>query len=201
MLMEPASSAPALGGSLSPDHRQALLAANLRAKKIRGAIGVAAFNGWSVAVFAVLSLPFAFGSWSSLIVVAGLGLVAYNEFRGRNGLRRFDPAAARLLGWNQLGLWALLVGYSAWSIGCAFVGPNPYEDILRSNPDVAALSPGSLGSLYITVTLAVYGGVIIAATLMQGLNAWYYFSREKHVRAYLDETPKWVVDVHRTTGG
>ncbi len=195
--MDTASLAPAFSGPLTPDHQQELLAANLRAKKIRGAIGVAAFNTWSLAVFAAISLPFALWSWPSLILEAGLAVVAYNEFRGRNGLRRFDPAAARLLGWNQLGLWALLVGYSVWSIGSALVAPNPYEGALRANPELGTSMLGSIGDLYLAVTFAVYGGMIVGTTLMQGLNAWYYFTRDKHVQAYLDATPAWVVDLQR----
>ena len=131
----------------------------------------------------------------------GLAVVAYNEFRGRNGLRRFDPAATRLLGWNQLGLWVLLVAYCVWSIGSTLVTPNPYEDALRANPELGGSMLGSIGDLYLAVTFVVYGGMIVGTTLMQGLNAWYYFTRHKHVREYLDATPAWVTDLQHAAWG
>jgi hypothetical protein len=189
---------PASGGPFSPDHQQELLTANVRAKKIRKAAVMAAFNGWTLAVFATVSLPFSLWSWSARLLEIGLIVVAYNEFRGRNGLRRFDPAATALLGWNQLGLWAVLVGYSVWSIAEALIMPNPYEQALGADPELAGSMLGSIGDLYRAITLAVYGGMIFGTTLMQGWNAWYYFSRREHVEAYLNATPAWVLDVQRT---
>jgi hypothetical protein len=182
-------------GLLLPEHERALLAANERAKAVYRAASVASFNAWSIGLIAVLSLPFALFSLPSLAVEAGLALIAYNEFRGRSRLRRFDPTASRLLGWNQLGLMALMLLYSLWSIGSAIAGPSPYEAELRAHPELASL--GSIDQLYLAVTLAVYGGVCIATIVCQGLNAWYYFTRGRHVRAYLAETPAWVVDLHR----
>ncbi len=43
---------------------------------------------------------------------------------------------------------------------------------------------GSIGDLQTTLTLAVYGGLIIGTIIFQGLNALYYFTRTKHVQAY-----------------
>ena len=47
------------------------------------------------------------------------------------------------------------------------------------------------------LSVAVYGGVIAFALFAQGGMALYYFTRGKHVRAYLAETPAWVVTVQR----
>jgi hypothetical protein len=30
-----------------------------------------------------------------------------------------------------------------------------------------------------------------------GALAWYYFSRAKHVRAYVERTPGWIVEMQR----
>jgi hypothetical protein len=196
-----ASLETALRGPLSSDQQHDLLAAKLRAKTIRRASGVAALNGWSIAIFAAISLPCAMWSWPTLILEVGLAVVAFNEFRGRDGLRRFDPAAAHRLGWNQLGLWALLAGYSVWSIGSALIMPNSLPEALLTTPELGASMQESIGRLYLAVTIAVYGGMIVGTTVMQGLNAWYYFSRHKHVLAYLHATPAWVIDVQRVMGG
>ena len=60
---------------------------------------------------------------------------------------------------------------------------------------------GPMSELQWQLTLAIYGAVIVGAIVFQGLNAVYYFTRAKHLSAYLDETPDWVVDVQRRTAG
>lgn len=193
---------PSATGPLSPEQMQHLLAAGRRAQRIYGAAKLAAFNGWTIAVVAGLSLPLVlFGlSLSGLLVEAGLAVVAFNEFRGRRRLLRFDPSATRLLGWNQIALMALLIAYSAWAIHAAWANPNPYEAELRANPELRGML-GSIGNLYLAVTIAVYGGVILATIGFQGLNAWYYFTRRRYVQEYLDETPPWVRDVLNAING
>ena len=56
---------------------------------------------------------------------------------------------------------------------------------------------GSINDLYKTITIAIYGGLIAATLIFQGINALYYFTRRKHVEAYVSETPEWVVDLQR----
>src|SRR5438132_1126340 len=49
------------------------------------------------------------------------------------------------------------------------------------------------------VAMVVGGFVTVAAVgvLGPGLLAWYYFSRVRHVRAYLERTPGWIVEMQR----
>ncbi len=103
-------------GPLSAAHLRELASARDRAKSIRKAARVAAFNGWTTAGIAALSLPFVLYDPSSLILTVGLSIIAYNEFRGRKRLLKFDPTAATLLGWNQLGLLAMIIVYCLWSL-------------------------------------------------------------------------------------
>src|SRR3954466_8096324 len=81
-----------LTGPLTADHRRELSAARERARVIRKAGRVAAFNGWTTAIIAAGSAPFAFGSPITVALTAGLALVAFNEFRGRKRLLNFDPS-------------------------------------------------------------------------------------------------------------
>ena len=53
--------------------------------------------------------------------------------------------------------------------------------------------------LYKVLVVAVYGTVIVLSAIFQGLNAFYYFTRRKHVEAYVQETPDWVLDLQRMT--
>jgi hypothetical protein len=41
--------------------------------------------------------------------------------------------------------------------------------------------------------------VIALSAIFQGLNAVYYFTRRKHIEAYLQETPAWVQEIERMT--
>src|SRR5947199_7321229 len=87
---------------LSATHHLELATARDRAKSIRKAARVAAFNGWTTAAIAAFSAMFLLFDRSGLAIAMTLGLsiVAYNEFRGRKRLLNFDPGAATLLGWN-----------------------------------------------------------------------------------------------------
>ena len=74
----------------------------------------------------------------------GLAIVAWNEFRGRDLLREFDPHGTRLLGWNQVGLIALVVAYSLWCIFTGLTQPNPYQVHIDQTPELAPML-GSVG--------------------------------------------------------
>jgi len=194
-------------GPLSPENLRQIELANIRAKKIRKAGAMAMFNGITFACFAGFSALYAIGSLMfgefnvvATVMAGGLGLAAFNEFKGRRLFRGFDRRAPRLLGWNQLFLMALLIGYCAWMIADAYFGPPPYAAEIAAEPMLAdTLGPWS--DLRLELTLALYGAVLVGAIIFQGLSAVYYFTRAKHLRTYLDETPDWVVDVQRRTAG
>jgi len=206
------AAAPAQAGPLTTEHLQQLAAADVRAKKLRSAGGVAMFNGIAIAIFGGLSLLCGLGElaidgfdiskldWWSFIMGIGLGLIAWNEFRGRRRLRQFDPRAPRGLGWNQLALLGLIVAYSAWMLAVALLGPNPYAEIMRQEP-LAADMLGNIGDLYTKMSIAVYGALILGSLLFQGINALYYFTRAELLRSYLAETPAWVVELQRCQAG
>ncbi len=186
------------GSPLDAQHYQALRQAKVRRAKLDRAAAVAAFNGWSLAIFAALSLPFALFSLKGLVVCLGLGAVAYHEFKGRRMLHQLDPRGPRLLGINQLALGVLIVGYCAWSLLTAFTGPSPYAEYIQAEPALRQ-TLGSVDELYRLGAVAIYGGVILLILPYQGLMAWYHFSRAKHLHAYLDQTPDWVTEMQRAT--
>lgn len=177
--------------------------ANQRAKKLRSAATVASFNGACLVAFCLLAFLFVlFGAlfgefdWVGLVMGVGLGIIARNEYRGRRLLRQFDPRAPRLLGFNQLALLGLIVAYAAWMMVVSAYGQDPYEEQIRQNPMLAKML-GDIGALQKKLSLVIYGTVIAATVVVQGLNAMYYFTRARCLRSYLDETPDWVVDLQR----
>jgi hypothetical protein len=184
---------------LSVAHRRELSAARDRAKTIRKAARVAGFNGWTTAAAAAFSAMFLLfdRSPAAIAITLGLSIVAYNEFRGRKRLLNFDPSAATMLGWNQLGLLAAIVIYCLWMLsGTSAEAVGAFSTQMDSATRKEMLNMvGDLEGLYKTASLALYGGVIVLSVLFQGGNALYYFTRRRHVEDFIAETPQWVRDV------
>jgi hypothetical protein len=187
--------AAAAPGPLSPEHLQVLAEARVRVRKVRRAAGVAAMSGWTMALFAGITLlGVLFGSMVSFILGMGLSIIAYNELRGAAMLRRLEPRAARRLGYNQICLGALIVLYSAWSLVSA----------MRSDP-LAAMGGSSgdagvdelVGDLSSMVAYGLYGGMAVVGFVVPGLTAWYYFTRGNLVRKAVAQTPAWAIETLR----
>ena len=182
--------------SLSPAQIAELAEAQTRAKKIRRAAGTAIFNTWTVGIFAAPSLVMGIFDLPTFLIGAGLAIVAFNESRGARMFRRIDLGAPRLLGFNQIGLGAILVVYGIYGVVSTMSGPSYYEEQIMSMPQLApTLEP--LGELYQLISILVYGCIIVISIIFQGLTAWYYFSRSRIMRAYVEQTPTWILDVHK----
>ncbi len=186
-----ANSAP-----LNNEQMSQIAEARRRRKRLDKAAAVAAFNGWTAAVFAVLALPFAPFSTTALVMALAMGAIAYHEFKGRRLFQQLSPKAPRLLGWNQIALAAVLVCYGLWNINAALTGPSPYAEHIAANDEVASIL-GPIDELHTLIAIVVYGSVIVLSIVFQGATAWYYFSRLKHLRAYVQETPDWVVELQK----
>jgi hypothetical protein len=181
-------------------HTQELARANDRAKTIRRAARVAGFNGWVSALAAMCSAPFAYFSLVGLIATVALAVVAWNEFRGRKRLLAFDPSAAVILGWNQIGLLALVVVYCFWMLYASLTGGDPLAE-LKANPELGELLGSGRGFelLYRQFIVGFYGLVILLTVIFQGGNAYYYFTRRRHIESYVRDTPAWVRDLQHAT--
>jgi hypothetical protein len=177
--------------TLSPEQKEALEDARKRAAGFLGAARVAAFNGWTIGVFAALTIPFAIHSPTAMALGVGMAVVARNEFKGRGMLKRIDPAGARFLGRNQVGLMCVVTAYCLWGIYGAYAHPDLQ---IQQQLDLVGVPPGTVRSL----TVMVYLGLIGATLIFQGLNARYYFVRVRRVEAYLRRTPEWIVELQRT---
>lgn len=195
--------APVTDPPLSELHHRALAAAQQRGEPVRRAAHVASFNAWTTAILAVLSAPFTLFGTAGLLIFCGLMLVAWNEFRGRRQLLEFDPAGASILGWNQLGLLALITAYCLWSIHANLWGSQSINAQLHGNRELHAAfgSLDGLAQLIQPIVLAFYGLVIALSAVFQGGTALYYFTRRKYVAKYAAETPAWVVDLERAAQG
>jgi hypothetical protein len=188
----------AQAGLLTPELRHQLMLAKERTKPIRKAASVAAFNGWATGIIAALSAPFALFSIAGFLMTLGLVIVAYNEFRGRKRLLEQDPASTAYLGWNQIGLFLLIAAYSLWML---FTSIGSFAAELHTKPELEA-ALGSLrgfDELYRRFVVGFYGTVIVLSAIFQGVTAFYYFTRRKHVDTYLQKTPAWAQEIRLAT--
>lgn len=168
----------------------------MRRKRINRALFTAGFSAWSLAVFAALSLPFVLFDPKSGLVAVGLSFIAYREFTGRHKLKQLRPSAAQHLGWNQVLLCGLIALYAGWQIISTLAGPSPYAEAIDTTPELAStLKP--IEELVTFATLAFYAGVLLIGVLTQGSLALYYFTRRRRICTYLEETPGWIVEIHR----
>ncbi len=187
MTFTPPSRAP-----LTDEHYQELADAELRAKKIRRAVGVAKLDGWSIGAFGALTLLCGLFSVAGWVMGVGMCAIAYIELDGAQRLARFEPGSGKRLGFNQLALGSLLFGYALFGLWRSLYGPDPLASTVESAPEVAAMV-GGFSEVARMIGAAVYGLLALIAIFAQGGTAWFYFSREKYLRAYRAETPEWIV--------
>jgi hypothetical protein len=187
---------PAVAGPLGAEHLQTIAMARRQGRKISRAAGVATFSGWTTAIFAALALLGGLFSMPALVLGLGLATAAYVELNGARALRRLNLAAPRRLGCNQVGLFVILSAYAGWCIVAALLGPQPYAEYVAAGGELAdTLEP--IARLHTAVTVSFYGAVILCSLIAQGFAAVYYFTRSRHLRVYLANTPTWVVDMLR----
>lgn len=141
---------------------------------------------------AFVSLPFAWFSLKGAFAALALGGAAVCEFRGYARLRRLDLRGVKILTWNQVGLTVLIVAYCLWCIADAWFGPDPYEKLVSYRPEMAELLAPYEG-IFRQMTVMVYVIVLGVGLPVQVLVIRYYASRRKHIRAYLAQTPEWVL--------
>jgi hypothetical protein len=190
---DPSSRAP---GPLSADNLTQLDIAKKRAKKIRRAAKVAVFGGWSTGIFAALSLIFGIFSMTSLLLGIAFSIVTFNEFVGARMLRRLDRRAPMRLCLNQVFFCSVLIAYSVWSIYRTLNNPNPLtSQLAESGAMMDALGP--IAEMETTLMLVIYGAIIPLSLIFQGGTAWYHFTRRKHLLAYIQKTPAWIVELQK----
>jgi len=181
---------------LSEENLRELATARAALRKIGRAVTVARFDGWTLAVFAGLTFLMAAFDWTNMIVGIGLGAIACVELYGANRLRRLEPAAIRLLGFNQLTLGALLILYALWRIHAESSGGGLLAAATASDPQAAPLLQSYQG-LGQSIVIAFYGTLIAIAILGMGGMALFYSSRRKYLTAYLGQTPQWIIAMQK----
>lgn len=196
----PAAQAPPAAHALTPEQIREVAAARARSRKVARAAVVSAISGWTLAIFAALSLLSGLFDLPSLLLGIGLAVTAGLELRGCRALRGFDLAAPRRLALNQVAVAAVVCMYAGWGILQALFGPGPYDSHLAGGGDLAdALKP--FDELTRAITVAFYGLVFALTLVVQSGAAVYHFTRRRHLEAFLRDTPPWVLDMLRAATG
>jgi len=187
--------------SLSPvEVQQQLAAARVAAAKVRRAASVAYADGWMIAICGAPT--FLFGALSGMSGISGillggaLCIIAYLEFDGAKRIRRLDVSAPRRLGYNQVALGAVLILYSLWSLHAAAHG-GLVAELQAQAPELGNMGT-EVQDLMQTAYRLLYFTLIAVAIFAQGGTALYYFSREKYMQRYVEQTPPWILDMQRS---
>jgi hypothetical protein len=188
--------AAAAGPQLTPEHFKQIAEARTAAKRVRRAVGVARFDGWTIGLFGGLTLLLSLTSPSGLAIGVGMIAIAAVELWGAARLGRLDPSAPRMLGFNQIAVALLLTAYAAWSMYAVAYGPAATSTMSADERELATML-GPVDELSRQIQYVIYGIVILVAVFGQGSLALYYFSRARHVRAYLEQTPPWIIEMQK----
>ncbi|MEA2709100.1 MAG: hypothetical protein QOF78_1701 [Phycisphaerales bacterium] len=200
MPFTPAAAVPFAGVAaapgLSPEQLKQITDARNRSKKIRKGVNVALFDGWSIAIFAGLTLLSGLFSFVGLLLGAGMAAAAFIELKGVKRLRALDLDAPKTLAWNQVFLGGLLFTYAVYSLWTVYTGRTELATQLDAYPEMAYMA-ANVSDLARLIGTLVYGTLIVVAVVCQGGTALFYLSRRKYMEAYLRETPQWIIDAQR----
>jgi hypothetical protein len=193
---------------ISEPQLQALHDAETAARRFAFAPKLATWNGVGMLLGAALSLILAVFDHALLLSAAVLGASGWFELSAGKRLREYDPTAPLKLALNQIVLMVLVVGYSLLKLRAAWTGQASLVSELAQHPELAAVieqlnDPSvargieSFSQMYRWGVVAVYSALISIALIVQGGAAAYYWSRRKHLTAFLASTPDWVLEFMR----
>jgi hypothetical protein len=187
---------------ISPEHLLQLQNAKRGMRKIRRAISTATFDGWTLAAFGVVTFIFGMGDVVAVALGAGLMAIGVIELYAARRLKRLEPPAVGVLVWNQIALGSVLMIYAIWRV--FDVLHNPANSAFAAEAAAAGLNAGDLkglAGLDQSITLLVYYSLMAVAVFGQGGLALFYFTRRKHLQAYLAETPTWITQMQKAGMG
>ena len=185
-----------LSPGLSPEHRAQIVAARKLGGKLRAASAVAAVDGWTLGVFAGLTILFSLTTPVALALGAGMLAVSYFELRGARDLKRLDPRSPGLLTLNQFALGAMLFIYGAINLWLSLHEAHPMASIAGQSPELESLLLPYEGMVR-NISALLYASVMVVAVIEPGLMALYYHRRKKILQAYLQTTPQWILELQR----
>lgn len=172
-----------------------------RRKKIDRAARVAKSSSIVTLIIGGLGLVVTLLSWdwSGLLISLAICAVGATEWVGYKRMRQAMPAAAKLLGANQLAFAGVITLYclvkmltfSTEQVKAAALSPE-FRSQLSAMPSLQKSIDTEIDQWAPLVTYGFYSLVIVLSVGFQGGLALYYFSRRKYIESFNDSTPKWV---------
>ena len=175
--------------------------ARMNASQILRAAQIAHREFVGLVLMGALTAMFAcYGGISISSLIMGLWMIVGGviEHLGEQRIRRLDPHVFTTLSRNQLLLGIMFVVISAWWMLTIAMGSD--KDLAStgktlSNLGIAATQMMPLIKLML---YAAYGSVGVFGIFWQGYLAWYYSRRQRQLVEYIQETPKWILDMQRS---
>jgi L-fucose mutarotase/ribose pyranase (RbsD/FucU family) len=162
-------------------------------KILQRVLVVAAVDGWSVTILAVLGslVSLLLGDLSGALVGVFVFAAGFTELRGRRRLQRGDAAGVALLVRAQLLLLSVILVYCVSRLG-SFDGETVMGNLtpeLQAALAEAGVQRADILPLVRIAFYGTYGTVIIVSIVFQGGLAWYYRQRSAAVTAALAAPP------------
>lgn len=211
--MPAATPAPVDPGPLTVEQLSLLERAFERRQILARAVTLARANGIGLFVTAFLALLCSFFQPSLVAIAVVLGTIGWVELRGARMLQRLDLRAPAWLARNQLALLLAVAIYCAFAIYSGLHSTNPLADLANTSPEMSAQldelsqslggneSSGLTDHVYPIAVVGFYLTVLAGCALYQGLCAYFYAKRAAVLRAHVELTPPWVLQLQRRVLG
>ncbi len=137
-------------------------------------------------------------SISSLIMGVWMIVGGIIEHLGEQRIRRLDPDVFKMLSKNQLLLGVMFVVISAWWMLTIKLGWNKDLGTAGAALNNSGIATQQMMPLIKLILYAAYASVGVFGIFWQGYLAWYYSRLQKQVVEYIEETPKWILDMQQS---
>ena len=186
---------------LSQEQLSQIGAARMNAAQILRAAQIAHREYVGLVIMGVLTAMFAvYGGISISALIMGLWMIVGGvvEHIGEQRIRRLDPHIFPILSRNQLLLGAMFVVISAWWMLTIALGWDKDVVVTGKALDNLGVAAHQIMPMVKLIMYAAYGSVGVFGIFWQGYLAWYYQRRQQQLVEYIQETPKWIVDMQQS---
>lgn len=188
-------------GPLSQEQLAQIGEARMNASQILRAAQIAHREFVGLILMGALTAMFScYGGISISSLIMGLWMIVGGviEHLGEQRIRHLDPDVFTTLSRNQLLLGIMFVVISAWWMLTIAMGSD--KDLASTGKTLSNLGVAATQMMPMVKLMlyGAYGSVGVFGIFWQGYLAWYYSRRQKQLLEYIQETPKWILDMQQS---